>query len=198
MNMFFIISEGTCVCQNTNCNRPCCGQFNSSSNSYNGNGQNCWQNFAYNIEEQCYHKLSGISQQGEISFSDGTLWEVNPYDMFKLRWWKKNDIIVVRKNRIGVNDYQYKLCNITFGNKVEVNLVHFVDHSQHLKVVFIEGLCVILSDGSSWKTSNDVAWNIGDIIIVGLNNPCQQSAYQYILINANIYKCKPCIPSGRG
>lgn len=136
-----------------------------------------------------------INDREKVELNDGTIWSVNFWDRWKLKDWLTSDIIFILPN--SKLFWDYTLVNQRTGDYVDVNLSELeifpydaTFSGNRLWIVDIDDLndVIYLSDGSRWEVSvfDDALihnWQLGQVVIVGINNGYNSALFPNILIN---------------
>lgn len=126
---------------------------------------------------------------------DGNVWRINPYDSYKIMNWLSTDTVVVMRNHPWFfSSYGYCLVNLNTDTAVEATISLYVKPQYHTvfnhRVALIDDLrqMIWLEDGSVWSVMsadyNPIHWQIGDTVVIGINDSWYMEAYPNILINA--------------
>ncbi len=144
------------------------------------------------------HWIVALSAFGDsIGIEDGSVWQVNGYDIDLIHYWFPDDPVTITQNRDWFSSYKYLIVNQNNGSSVAANLSlgPIIDEEHSLQIAYIDHYNDLLeiSDHSHWKISSRdhylfLEWAPGDYIIVGVNNGCDSSS-PFILINSNMDNC---------
>lgn len=170
-------------------------------NAYTSSYQNTSSNYSNSHKTShsgAVHVFSGATEYYDyVQLEDGSLWQVNPQDAYKVQNWSNGALLEVLQNDYYnyKPTYMYKLYNVYSSNYVEVNL-GYAPVADNQYTVFIADITkpdygdgtMTLSDGSVWELNSidDKAWRGWrpyDILSVGINDAGSYS-YPNILINA--------------
>jgi len=145
------------------------------------------------------HFIYAISAfQDSIVIEDGSIWQIDSYEAFRIRDWLTNDAIVITQNLDWFSSYKYKIVNKNLGSSVAVNLSRGPilagavggEYTRYIAALDYDAGIVILSDQSRWTISSRDRfvlnkWAINDYIITGVNTGWD-SKCPHILINSNM------------
>lgn len=148
-----------------------------------------------------YHNPLSVGVLGEsVTLEDGSVWSVSSDDTYKTLNWLTSDLIVVSPNHAWFSVYDYVITNQNTGVSVKANLIlgPIVDAVYRHWVVAIDYLWdrVWLEDGSIWTlfdSSISKQWQVGDTVIIGVNDGWFSTSYPNILINVNMLNYTRCI-----
>jgi hypothetical protein len=179
----------------------------TNSNSHFANfAQNLWGQqtgytsddaYLYRIHNSAYYHLVAFSDNGDvIQLHDASKWAVHPSHCTKVLYWVQSDDIFIKPKSSCFSSYKYVLHNRTTNEAVEVNLnkepLPMGEYT--FRIVNIEpyNRLIHLSDNTIWQIdaydSNFPYWQIGQRVLVGVNNNWRDAVHPHILINADMYK----------
>lgn len=141
-----------------------------------------------------FHNPLSVSFLGDaITLEDGSIWSVCSDDTYKTLNWLTSDLIVITPNHSWFSIYDYVITNQNTGIAVKVNLVlgPLVDAVYRYWIVAVDYLQdrVWLNDGSIWSMTDCTVmkkWQVGDTVIIGVNDGWYSSSNPNILINVNM------------
>jgi hypothetical protein len=138
------------------------------------------------------HWLGAISALSDsLQIEDGSMWQIDPYDAYKIRNWFANDPLIVTQNRSWFSTYQYRIINQNTGYSIDVNLIEGPvlngEYSRQIAALDTFRGEIVLTDNTRWTISRRDAyllptWERGDYIITGINSGWD-SDYNCILID---------------
>jgi hypothetical protein len=142
-----------------------------------------------------YHFAYAVGLFGDtVTTEDGTVWNVNPNDSYKVFNWLSTDTIVVMPNHAWFSCYGYCLVNLNTDTAVEATIGLYVKPPYHSvfnhRVTLIDDYrqMIWLEDGSVWSILNydyqPIHWQVGDTVIIGINDGWYLNTNPNILINA--------------
>ncbi len=133
-----------------------------------------------------------------IQLDDASKWSVHPYYRDMIRYWTQNDVIFVKPKSSWFSMYSYVLQNRTRQQIAEVNFTNFESYAPAVtcarwitKIDPYKNL-IELNDKSVWQVSQSDStifpkYNIGNRVIIGVNNYWKMNQHPHILINASLY-----------
>lgn len=135
-----------------------------------------------------YHPLT---TGGVIRLHDGSHWVVKFDDLYKTANWLPTDVVVITPNQEWFSLYDYVITNQNTGVAVRVNMSLGPHVAMRHWIVGIDYFYdrVILEDGSFWSmTDSSVVykWQVGDTVILGVNDGWFSTSYPNILINVEM------------
>ncbi len=141
-----------------------------------------------------FHNPLSVSFFGDsITLEDGSVWVTSGDDSYKTLNWLTSDLLVITPNHSWFSAYDYIITNQNTGVSVKVNLVlgPLVDAVYRHWIIAIDYISdnVWLEDGSIWKMTDCTVmkqWQVGDSVIIGINDGWFSSLYPNILINVNM------------
>ncbi len=147
----------------------------------------------------CYHYLLGCSDDGEIiQLKDASKWEVKYRGRQKVLGWASDDEIFIKPCASCFSSYRYVLYNRTLNQAIEANLKSgpLPMGALTLKVRNIDPYhrLILLNDNTIWRLESDfdlAHWQLGQRVIVGLNNKWRTEPYPQILINVELCDKSP-------
>lgn len=142
-----------------------------------------------------YHFAFSIGVYGDtLTTEDGTVWNIHPADSYKVFNWLASDTIVVMPNHAWFSSYGYCLVNLNTDTAVEATIRLYVKPAYHTvfnhRVVLIDDFYhkIWLEDGSVWSILSydyqPIHWQVGDTVIIGINDGWYLNTNPNILINA--------------
>jgi hypothetical protein len=147
------------------------------------------------FDQPSYHWIFALTSfQDYLEIEDGSIWQIDPYEGYKLRNWLMNDPIMITQNREWFSSFQFRIINKGTGTSVKADLsqgpILDGDYSLQIAHVIHQTGEIVLSDESRWLiSSRDFSpfyqFAIGDYIIVGVNSGWD-SGCPFILINSNL------------
>ena len=153
--------------------------------------------YLYRIHNDAYYHLFGFSDNGDVvQLHDASKWAV-PYNQRNtVLYWTQSDDLFIKPKSSCFSSYQYVLYNRTTQQAVEVNLIHQPLPMGHytFRIVNIEPYArlVQLSDNTVWQIDsqdyNFPYWQIGQRVLVGVNNNWRTAPLPHILINVDMYQ----------
>jgi hypothetical protein len=149
-----------------------------------------------------FHHPFAISLLGDVvELEDGSQWVVASYDRYKTLNWLVSDSVVITPNHAWFSSYDFVLNNQNTGDAIEINLLMgpiFLGVYSHW-IVAIDSMNdqLILEDGSIWTVESLwwSKWDIGQYVIIGVNDGYKSNTLPNILINIATldYKKANCI-----
>jgi hypothetical protein len=149
---------------------------------------------AYAFPINCHWLTSIADSSRSLELEDGSHWEVSPSDAFTLRYWRREDSLVITPNYSWLSSYDYYITNKSTNSYVKANLIvgplqngpysHWiVDIDYYGGHVYLENQmiwCVNVQDNYLLKD-----WAVNDHVIFGLYDSWF-SPFDHILINVNM------------
>lgn len=149
--------------------------------------------YLYRVHNNTYSHLFSFSDNGDVvQLHDGSKWEVHPGQAYAVLSWTQSDNIFIKPRSSCFSSYKYVLHNYTLQQAVEVNLI-YPPFALTFRIVNIEPYArlVQLSDNTVWQIdATDPTfpyWQIGQRLMIGLNNHWRSAPLPNILINVDIY-----------
>lgn len=151
------------------------------------------------VHNDTYYHLVAFSDNGDIvQLHDASKWAVHPSQRMTVLYWVQADNIFIKPNNSWFSffsSYKYTLFNHTLQQSVEVNLIEppLPMGAQTFRIVNIEpaSRMIHLSDNTIWQIDptdrNFPYWQIGQRIVIGLNNYWSQNPFVNIFINVDLY-----------
>lgn len=151
------------------------------------------------LHNDSYSHLFGFTPDGStIQMMDGSKWSVLGEGNLKVTNWVKSDDIFI-KPALWYAPSKYVFYNRTLNETVSVNLIAFPsqtsDYTFKISNINYTKRWVLLNDNTVWQVGPDVSfssWQIGDRVLVGVNNYWRTTAYPQIIINVEIQKAPYC------
>jgi hypothetical protein len=145
------------------------------------------------IHDDGYYHLVAFSDTGDVvQLHDASKWEVKPSGRTKVLYWVQSDNIFIKPIASCFSFYQYVLHNRTVNQAVEVNLINppLPMGAYTFRIVKIEPYqrLVLLSDNTVWQVgenANFSYWQVGQRVLVGVNNHWRTAQFPHILINVD-------------
>lgn len=142
-----------------------------------------------------FHPLVSVSYYGDISLLDGSIWNVDPADLYTVLTWYVGDMLVITPNNSWFSNYQFKITNQATGQAVLANMylgpLYFGAYTNWIVQIdyFLDR--IYLNDGTVWRMSPFDSsiisnWQINDTVIIGVNDGVFSSLRPNILINVNM------------
>ena len=167
--------------------------INCANYSLDNSAGYCWHDSPPIYCPPSCHWMSGISALGDsVMIEDGSIWQVNYYDLYKIRYWLIDDPLVITQNREWFSSYDYRIINRNTGASVAVNLsqgpvldhphsrrIAAIDLNQGIVILYPGDLHLSISSRDHYQMSG---WAPGDYVIVGINTGWD-SNFESILIN---------------
>lgn len=146
------------------------------------------------IHSDGYYHLVSYSDTGDvIQLHDASKWEIQRNGRQKVLYWVQSDDIFIKPVASCFSFYKYVLQNRTTNQVVEANLINppLPMGANTFRIVNIQPYerLVLLSDNTVWKVASDsnfAYWQIGQRLIVGVNNKWRTASSPHILINVDI------------
>jgi hypothetical protein len=173
--------------------------------SKSGNLDDYDSNYLYRIYPSANYFPVSITPSGDnIQLHDGSLWYVHPNQRNIIKNWVQTDKLFIKPNVAWFSSYSYVLQNRTIEDRnqriVEVSLleppVMNGDYTRWVIDVDYHNHLVYLNDDTVWYINpNDSSfnkWQIGQRLVIGVNNRWRTSEFPHILINAGIYRAPYC------
>ena len=152
--------------------------------------------YLYRLHNDTYYHLFAYSGSGDVlELHDHSRWAVHPNQQYTVFTWVQSDNIFIKPQYSWFSSYKYILQNYTTQQSVEVNLIsppppmgygvfHIVNLDPYNYRVF-------LSDNTVWQVDswdyNFSKWQIGQRLMVGVDNYWTTATYPNILINIDLY-----------
>ncbi len=145
------------------------------------------------IHNDGYYHLVAFSDTGDVvQLHDASKWEVQSSGRAKVLYWVQSDDIFIKPSFSWFSSYQYVLHNRTTNQAVEVNLINppVPMGAYTFRIVNIDPYqrLVLLSDNTVWQVGSDSNfsyWQIGQRLLVGVNNKWRTAQFPHILINVD-------------
>lgn len=146
------------------------------------------------IHDNAYYHIVAFSDNGDVvQLHDASKWEVQRNGRQKVLQWVQADDIFIKPNASCFSFYKYVLHNRTVNQAVEVNLINppLPMGAYTFRITNIQPYerLVLLSDNTVWQvgpSSNFSYWNVGQRVIVGVNNKWRTTSFPHILINVDM------------
>lgn len=143
------------------------------------------------LHADSFNHIFGYSWDGStVEMLDGSKWNIATGQYLVTHWVKSDDIFI--KPALWYASTKYVLHNYTLDETVEANLYDLPSYAGYtyniINIDYYQGL-IILSDNTVWQmnpSDNYSNWQIGDRVIVGVNNYWRTASYPQILINVEI------------
>lgn len=146
------------------------------------------------VHPGAYHHIYTISPNfDQFQVEDGSTWSTYPGDRHKMSAWNTFHDLVFVQGQDEFGSYMFKVINTSMKNStVEVNMIlgpiYRGLYTYHIIAIYPGDRKVVLSDYSQWDMSRwdkDVfkKWDIGQTIVIGLNDGSLTSFNPNILIN---------------
>lgn len=152
--------------------------------------------YLYRIHNDAYYHIVAFSDNGDVvQLHDASKWSVHPSQSQMVLYWVRNNDIFIKPRSSCFSSYQYVLYNRTTQQAVEVNLITppLPRGDNTFRIVNIEPFTrmVQLSDNTAWVISPDddnfPYWQIGQRVLIGVNNHWRTAPLPNILINVDLY-----------
>lgn len=152
--------------------------------------------YLYRVHNDAYYHLVAFSDNGDvIQLHDASKWSVHPSERLTVLHWVQTDNIFIKPCTSWFSSYKFVLFNHTLQQSVEVNLIDppLPMGAQTFRIVNIEPYSkkIQLSDNTIWQMdpsdSNFYYWQIGQRIVIGLNNHWSVNPFVNIFINVDLY-----------
>lgn len=153
--------------------------------------------YLYRIHNDAYYHLVAFSDTGDVvQLHDASTWAVHPSQRNTVLHWAQSDNIFIKPYSSCFSYYKYVLYNLSLQQAVEVNLIGYPlpMGEATFTIINIEpySRLVQLSDNTIWQIdlndSNFPYWQIGQRVLVGVNNNWKKATLPHILINVDMYK----------
>lgn len=153
--------------------------------------------YLYRIHNDTYYHLVAFSDNGDVvQLHDGSKWAIHPSQRHAVLYWVQSDNVFIKPQSSCFSSYKFVLHNHTMQQSVEANLINppLPMGVYTFRIINIEPYArlVILSDNTVWQVdatdSNFPYWQIGQRVVIGLNNHWRNSPLPNILINVDMYK----------
>lgn len=152
--------------------------------------------YLFRLHNDTYYHVVSYSDNGDmVQLHDASKWAVNPSQWYTVPYWVQSDNIFIKPSSSCFSSYKYVLFNYTTKQAVEVNLIQnpLPMGDRTFRIVTIEPYArlVQLSDNTVWQV--DAAdtdfpyWQIGQRLLIGLNNHWRTAPLPNILINVDLY-----------
>jgi hypothetical protein len=138
--------------------------------------------------------FSGVNpNERYVQLGDESRWKIPEEDLYVLRRWAPGQFVVITPDSGWFSDYNYHLTNQSRGEYVRANLLRGPTHTSGFSH-HISGMdqnnkkkSIMLDKKTCWSISEEhfhviKGWEVGDAIIVGVNNAWFTN-YDTILIN---------------
>lgn len=153
--------------------------------------------YLYRIHKDAYYHLVACSDNGNvIQLHDASKWSVQYNQRYTVLKWVQNDDLFIKPSSSCFSPYRYVLYNRNLQQAVEINLIKppLLMGAFTFRIVNIEPYArlVQLSDNTIWQIDpqdfNFPYWQIGQRVLIGVNNNWRSSPLPHIIINVDIYK----------
>lgn len=146
------------------------------------------------IHDDAYYHLVSCSASGDFVYlHDASKWEIQGSGRQKVRDWVQAHDIFIKPNAACFSSYSYILHNRTTNEVVAANLIWppMPMGAYTFRIVNIEPFkrLILLSDNTVWQVPTHVNfgyWQIGQCVLVGVNNNWRTARFPQILINTSI------------
>lgn len=146
------------------------------------------------IHNDGYYHLVAFSDNGDtIQLHDASKWDIQRSGRAKVLYWVVSDDIFIKPNTACCSLYKYVLHNRTTNQAVEANLKTppLPMGANTFRIINIQPYerLVLLSDNTVWQVGPDAdfsSWQIGQRLLVGVNNKWRTATYPHILINVDV------------
>lgn len=140
-----------------------------------------------------FNHIYGFNDDGsKIEMFDGSKWKVQ-VGRYKVLHWAQDNEIFIKPAYFWYTSTKYILYNRTLDQVIEADLSSCPrsDSSYTYKITYIDSFnkLIILSDNTVWQmglSANFKSWQIGDRILIGVNNHWRTTTSPQILINVEI------------
>lgn len=140
-----------------------------------------------------FNHLYGFNDDGsQVEMLDGSKWNI-VIGRYKVVHWAQSNEIFIKPAYFWYTSTKYVLYNRTLNQTVEADLCScpYSDSLYTYKITYIDHFnkLIILSDNTVWQmglSANFKSWQIGDRILIGVNNYWRTTASPQILINVEI------------
>ena len=169
-------------------------QYQPSFNPSNHQAAYGDEAYLYRLHTDAFHHLAALTDSGDIvQLYDSSRWYVNPSQRYTVLNWVQSDELFIKPCASWFSSYKYVLFNRMTGQAVEVNLasppVSMGTNTLYVVNIDVYQQLIQLSDNTVWSIKmSDSAfanWQIGQRVLVGVNNNWRYDAYPQILINAD-------------
>ena len=159
-------------------------------------GYNADDAYLYRIHNDAYYHLVAFSDNGDVvQLHDASKWSVHPSQRHTVLYWVQTDNIFIKPYSSCFSSYKFVLHNQTTQQAVEVNLINppLPMGAYTFRIVNIEPYArlVQLSDNTVWQVdaadANFPYWQVGQRLLIGLNNHWRTAPLPNILINVDMY-----------
>ena len=158
-------------------------------NKYNNDGY-----YLQRIHNDGYYHLVAFSDTGDVvQLHDASKWQVERSGRQKVLYWVQSDDIFIKPCIACFSWNRYVLHNRTTNQAVEVQLINppLPMGANTFRIVNIQPYerLVLLSDNTVWQVGPDAnfsKWQIGQRVLVGVNNKWRTATYPQILINVDM------------
>lgn len=143
------------------------------------------------LHTDSYYHLVAYSDSGDVvQLHDASKWSIQRSGRNKVIYWVQSDEIFIKPSIAWFSSYQYVLYNRTTNQAVQASLTSppLPMGAATFRIVNIEphqGL-ILLSDNTVWQVgskSQFLNWQIGQRVLVGVNNKWRTAQFPQILIN---------------
>jgi hypothetical protein len=146
------------------------------------------------IHDDGYYHLVAYSDNGDVvQLFDASKWSIQQSGREKVLYWVQEHDIFIKPCASCFSFYQYVLYNLTKNEAVEANLIHppLPMGAHTFRIINIQPYerLVLLSDNTVWQVGPDAnfsRWQIGQRLLVGVNNKWRTAKFPHILINVDI------------
>lgn len=148
------------------------------------------------IHQNAQHNLYAYTDTGhEVLLHDTSKWAINPAQNHIVLRWVQSDILFIKPFSACCTPYRYVLHNYTTQETVEANLIYPLP-DQALYIINIDRYArlVQLNDNTIWAIDSKVKdwefnqWQMGQRVLIGVNNNWRSGPLPHVLINVDLYK----------
>lgn len=146
------------------------------------------------IHSDAYYHLVAYSDNGDVvQLHDASKWSIRSSECQKVLYWVQSDDIFIKPSASCFSSYKYVLHNRTTNQAVGANLISppLPMGAYTFRITNIQPYerLVLLSDNTVWQVGSDSKfsrWQIGQRVLVGVNNQWRTAPLPHILINVDL------------
>lgn len=149
--------------------------------------------YLHRIHNDAFYHLVAYSSRGDIiNLHDGSEWSIKRSGQETVLYWLSTDDIFIKPCAKCFSSYKYVLHNRTQNQAVAANLnvppLPLGPYTLRIANIHPYEPLVLLNDNTVWSVDPNYLsrWQIGQRIIVGVNNYWRTAAMPHILINVDM------------
>lgn len=152
--------------------------------------------YLYRLHDDAYYHIVAFSDNGDVvQLHDGSKWAVHPSQCYTALYWTQSDAIFIKPRSSCFSSYNYVLQNYTTQEAVEVNLISqplpMGAYTFHIVNIEPYSRLIQLNDNTVWQVDasdrNFPYWQIGQRLLIGVNNYWRTAPLPNIMINVDLY-----------